>query len=152
MLQGRDWLRWTGMISLRSIGPFHPEVTQQEKHKCCKGGTGFAGPSPTTGYLASLAKPSLLCSNGFLFSVILTKTSFRRIPENKNPMISHRVLHILRCGRDSNPRPSAWQADILTKLNYRTIFLIITSMNYHFQKVLQIYTFFFFRQYKNYFF
>jgi hypothetical protein len=34
-------------------------------------------------------------ANGFLFSITLIKTSFQRVPENKNPMSTHRVLHLL---------------------------------------------------------
>ena len=45
-----------------------------------------------------------------------------------------------RCGRGSNPRPPAWQAGILTKLNYRTMRFA------SFPKRLQRYTHFFILQ------
>ena len=35
-----------------------------------------------------------------------------KIPKNKNPTISHRVLYLLRCGRDSNADPYGQHPDL----------------------------------------
>ena len=42
--------------------------------------------------------------------------------QKKSPQKLWGLLFVWRSGRDSNSRPHAWQACILTKLNYRTVF------------------------------
>ena len=75
----------TGMILLRRIGPFHPEVIWSRN-----------------------AKPLLLRSKCFfVFRHSYSNKFSTSIRKTKNPMRNHRVLHFLRCGRDSNPRPTA---------------------------------------------
>ena len=45
--------------------------------------------------------------------------------QKKSPQKLWGLLFVWRSGRDSNSRPHAWQACILTKLNYRTIISVL---------------------------
>ena len=68
----------TGLILLRRIGPFHPEVIW-----------------------ARNAKPLLLRSKCFfVFRHSYSNKFSTSFVKTKNPMRNHRVLHFLRCGRD----------------------------------------------------
>ena len=46
----------------------------------------------------------------------------KKMSNKPKGLIAH-FLSPLRCGRDSNSRPHAWQACILTRLNYRTVWV-----------------------------
>jgi hypothetical protein len=75
---GRDWL-------LSIAGPFHPEVTLQEKQN-------------------SAAIAALL---GILSLQLLLASHQRLRLKMQKPRKTVAFLFFLRCGRDSNPRPSA---------------------------------------------
>jgi hypothetical protein len=66
-----------GLSSLHSDGPFHPEVTYSRPSK--------------SGCLSNLS---------FLFSFILPEAGFRQIHKIKKSDDIHRILEVLRCGRD----------------------------------------------------
>ena len=52
----------------------------------------------------------------------------------KKEVLNSEDFFVWRSGRDSNSRPHAWQACILTKLNYRTVCIIMLKTSLFFLK------------------
>ena len=68
--------------------------------------------------LHAYKSPSLLSKP---VSPVLRATTDWDVVVKKKPSKTWELLFVWRSGRDSNSRPHAWQACILTKLNYRTV-------------------------------
>ena len=69
---------------------------------------------------------------------------------HKKSLLIRRLPCVWRSGRDSNSRPHAWQACILTKLNYRTVCIIMLKTSLFFLKCgCKSTTFFSFNKEKN---
>ena len=71
----------------------------------------------------------------------------------KKALLLRASLFVWRSGRDSNSRPHAWQACILTKLNYRTVLLcVVKELSFFLKSECKSTNFFPFSKEKNSFF
>ena len=102
------------------------------------------------GYIKLIKFTTIVLRNCLAFDTTAGYSSpWGRLGGAYKKKVTSSEITFLRCGRDSNPRPPAWQADILTSWTTAPVFKCFSHEwieRAPFSKALQIYTFFSFLQ------